>query len=60
MKKLIFCVVLVVLVGLFPEFAVNAVARCFGWLGDHARGVAFAVTATAGSYAILKLICSKK
>lgn len=60
MKKLIFCVVLVALVGLFPEFAVNGVARCFGWLGYHARGVTFAVTAIAGSYAILKTIYSKK
>lgn len=60
MKKLIFCVVLVVLVGLFPEFAVNAVARCIGWLSDHARGVTFAVTATAGTYAILRIIYSKK
>lgn len=60
MKKLIFCVVLVVLVGLFPDFAVNAVARCFGWLGNHARGVTFVITATAGVYAILKIIYSKK
>lgn len=60
MKKVIFCVVLVVLVGLFPEFAVNAVARCFGWLGNHARGVTFVITATAGTYAILKTIYSNK
>lgn len=60
MKKLIFCVVLVVLVGLFPEFAVNAVARFFGWLSDRARSVTFVITATAGVYAILKNKIFKK
>lgn len=58
MKKVIFCVVLVFLVGLFPEFAVNAVER--GGFGDIARFVTFVITVTAGSYAILKIICSKK